>query len=621
MKIFKPFLVIILLFVFVIPSLWAVGEQSLYHIIAYYSFDIKGKSSEKQIREMIVPPQGDAPFVSIEEMEKSLESKRNQLNNMRLFEEVSYTYEAVHADDTAIRYRVKFFIDDAFSFLAIPYPKYDSNFGFRLGLKAYDKNLFGSFADLYLVVNTTQIEGSWQDYEWFSELTIDNIPVAEGNIDLGAEIEAIQEGSILKDVMYKANIDWTGIPLAQTTFDIHVDVDENAETEEDEFDKLLTASLQWDDLPWFNSALRVRPAFQFKQSGNDQPWDVDNASFHSSVTPIRINGEEYVFANTIKLKFPHEYVQSTTSLTLAEAYLFGMPLSFWVSANNFFHMDNQEFYDNTYAVGGSLGFSLPFRTSYKGSYEVSLRDGFNKFGENFTAIEHVPYFSTTQTVSFGAVNWEGNFRKGLKGALWGKADYALFSREWKNFNYLNYRAQAEVETFLKLGNRIGLSARGMGFYSHVPSFDWYENQSFPTFLPNSSTSAPEKLRGILDDTYEEIVGEYDYQKLGAVANIDATLMFIKFKGFAEGFMSAFMDIGVFTNTVDTSSGSNSLSRDDLIVLKTIGVEGYGIMDKFPSYPIRGSLGFNLDDVMDHLEGNLAFSEIEFELSIGMGLHY
>jgi hypothetical protein len=98
-------------------------------------------------------------------------------------------------------------------------------------------------------------------------------------------------------------------------------------------------------------------------------------------------------------------------------------------------------------------------------------------------------------------------------------------------------------------------------------------------------------------------------------------MFIKFKGFAEGFMSAFMDIGVFTPTVDTGSGSNTVTQDDLIIFKTVGVEGYGIMDKFPSYPIRGSLGFNLDDVISHFKGDMAFSDIEFELTIGMGLHY
>ena len=75
------------------------------------------------------------------------------------------------------------------------------------------------------------------------------------------------------------------------------------------------------------------------------------------------------------------------------------------------------------------------------------------------------------------------------------------------------------------------------------------------------------------------------------------------------------------STVPAGTGNNVITEDDLIILKTVGVEGYGILNKFPSYPIRGSLGFNLDDVMRHIRGEIAFSQIEFELTIGMGLHY
>lgn len=138
-------------------------------------------------------------------------------------------------------------------------------------------------------------------------------------------------------------------------------------------------------------------------------------------------------------------------------------------------------------------------------------------------------------------------------------------------------------------------------------------------MPNKKQSAPELLRGILNATYDEVVGSSGHHKLGMVVNLDATLMFVKFKGFAEGFISAFMDLGLFTPA--TTSGSNSITEDDLILLKTVGIEGYGILDKFPSYPIRASLGFNVDDVAQHLAGEIGFNDIEFELFIGMGLHY
>jgi hypothetical protein len=125
---------------------------------------------------------------------------------------------------------------------------------------------------------------------------------------------------------------------------------------------------------------------------------------------------------------------------------------------------------------------------------------------------------------------------------------------------------------------------------------------------------------VLDDTYESMLGTGDHQKLGAVLNMDATLMFLKFKGFAEGFISAFMDVGIFTDT-RLENRKNDIMWNDVTIFKTVGLEGYGIMDKFPSYPIRGSLGFNLDDVMRHLNGEIGFTDIEYELTIGMGLHY
>lgn len=613
MRLYIRLFAIFLILSNVLSPLIAGDFPDLYHIIAYYSFDIKGKSRESIIREMIVPKGGDAPFTTKDAMVRALEAKRDKLNNLRIFEEVSYTYEAIHADDVAIRYRVKFFIDDAFTFLAIPYPKYDSNYGFRIGVKAYDKNLLGSFADLYFVINATQIENQWEDWEWRSEIAISNIPAGDSSIDIEGTAEAIQRGDIFEQFFYTAKIDWRGISLAQTTLDFHIDIDENSDTA-DEFDQLLTTSVQWDGLPWFNSSLRVRPSFQFRQGGDGAPWDIDNASFHSSVNPVHINGETYVFSNTIKLKFPHEYVQSTTSLNLVNSAILGMPVSFWISADNYFSMGSQSFYNNTYAVGTSIEAALPLAISYKGSYIASLRD------RTETELNHVPVFSTTQSVTFGRVNWKSNFRHGLKGTFSGKADYALFTQDFNRMDYLNYSVQGELEAYLSLGKKAGLSTRSLGFYSYVPSFDWYEDQTFPTFLPNREISASEMMRGILDDTYEEALGSADYQKLGAVLNMDATLMFLKFRGFAEGFITAFMDVGIFTQTY-AAGGNNDISWNDVTMFKTVGIEGYGILDKFPSYPIRGSLGFNLDDILRHVNGEIGFQDIEFELSVGMGLHY
>ncbi|MFA7127285.1 MAG: hypothetical protein WC182_07035 [Bacilli bacterium] len=613
MKIISRFPVVLLLLFVVYGTIGAAQPAELYHIIAYYSVEVKGSSDPAMLKAMISPPGGDPPFPTQEAMEKALEGKRRKLNNMRLFEEVSYTYDAVHADETSIRYRVKFFVDDAFTFLAIPYPKYDSNYGFRVGIKGYDKNLFGKFADLYFVVNATQIESSWQDWAWNAEVSISDIPVGKSKLNLDGTFEATQHGKSLEDLFYTASIDWRDIPLAQTILDFNVNLQTNDNTPMKDA-QILTTSIQWEGLPWFSSTLLVKPSFQFKQENFTSPFDIDNATFYSEVNPIMINGETYVWTHNLKLQFPHDYLQSTASLTLVDASLFKMPVSFWISADNYFTLDSQTFENNTYTLGSSLGFSLPFNIKYKGTYEGSFRTA------TTTDLNLIPVLSTTQSISFGKVNWKQNFRQGLKGNLFGKADYALFTMDLRHFEHLNYVTQAELEGFLKIGQRIGLSGRAMGFYSHVPSFTWYKNQKFPSFMPNKKQSAPELLRGILNATYDEVVGSSGHHKLGMVVNLDATLMFVKFKGFAEGFISAFMDLGLFTPAY-TTSGSNSITEDDLILLKTVGIEGYGILDKFPSYPIRASLGFNVDDVAQHLAGEIGFNDIELELFIGMGLHY
>lgn len=603
----------VILFLFSMLALSAaetLGE--LYHIVAYYSFEVKGKSDVDLIRNMIVPPGGDPPFASREEMEKALEAKRDKLNNLRVFESVSYTYEALHADDVAIRYRVRFHIDDAISFIAVPYPKYDSNYGFMFGLKSFDKNLFGSFANMMLVINATQMDGSWDDYTWDGELKITDIPIGKSRMQLGVTGEAIQHGRDFSDFSWKGDLLWSSIPLAQTTIDLLVDLDD----EEDEttgMDKVLLSTLRWNGLPWFDSLLSVSPSVEMKRSEDELIWDVDNASFTTEVDPILINGETYVFSNTMKLKFPHEHVRSITSLDLADATFIGMPISFRLSSDNTYDLETRIFRDNTFAIGAGFGFGLPFDGAYRGDYEVSYRTGFSGL------INRVPMVSTTQALSFGTIKWKGNFRHGMHASLSAEADYALFSRDFA-WEHLSYVLKVDSGMFLNLGPRAGFSVRGLGSYAHVPSFDWYEDQAFPQFVPDPKILVPELLRGILNTTCAASLGEGDSQKLAAVLNVDATLLALRFGKLADGFVNAFVDLGIFTDTRPEQQ-KNDIGWEDVTLFKTVGVEGYVILGKFPSYPIRISLGLNLDDVIDHFAHGLGFDEIERELTFGMGLHY
>ena len=140
----KSIFLVILGCIFLLQQLGASIEpnvdQYVKHAIDSYEFSITGNTKENLIRRKIVPVAGDPVFNSIEAMEAALNKKKETLFNLRVFTSVEYEYDLIKSENDTAYYKVRFLIDDAFTFLPIPYPKYDSNYGFS-GLKVYDKNL------------------------------------------------------------------------------------------------------------------------------------------------------------------------------------------------------------------------------------------------------------------------------------------------------------------------------------------------------------------------------------------------------------------------------------------------------------------------------------------------
>jgi len=607
-RFFKIIFLLLVLILVTVP-LFSQKVGNTYHIISDYNIEVIGKSNPKIIKSFIEPSKGEPVFSSVEEMEKALQAKWNNLNNMRLFESITYSYEPVIYKENAIYYRVDFVIKDAFSFIAIPYPKYDSNYGFRFGLKAYDKNLFGTFSDLYFLINTTQIENSWEKLEWDTELAVKNIPIGPSSLNFSFEGSLKQHSEVFDDLSWSSLITWNNIKIEETKIDLEFSFEEISEPT-DGIKAYLTGGFKWSSLPFFKSNLSVKPQLQMIQKKDNDYFDIDYASIESVLKPIILNGEEYLLSNKFFAQFPHEYLRSTSKLSLLDAKLFTLSFDFWFSADNYFSMKEQHFYDNTYAIGFSLGKSFPFNTKYESAFEISLGAGFD------TPLNLRPILSTTQIISFGSINWRENFRHGGKGEISAAFDYALLDGEKFNTDYLKYVTYVDFTGFLTIKNKFQFGTRLSGFYSNIPSV--FEGYDFPEFMPNGKKSAISLIRGILNNTFDEAVGSKDYQKLGAVINLDATLLFMKLGSFADAFINGFMDFGIFTTTINPT---NDITNDDLIVFKTIGFEGYGIIRKFPSYPIRASIGFNLDDIIKHVKGEIGFTDIEYVLTVGMGLHY
>ena len=102
------------------------------------------------------------------------------------------------------------------------------------------------------------------------------------------------------------------------------------------------------------------------------------------------------------------------------------------------------------------------------------------------------------------------------------------------------------------------------------------------------------------------------RKFAVACNMDFMMNFIEIKDFCRSYVIPFVDFLV----VGGAGNDTSYKK-----LTTVGLEGVVILDNHPSYPIRGSLGFNLKDLLRLAKGQIKLSEVEYELFIGMGFFY
>ena len=119
-------------------------EQSIF-IINSFNYNVKGitlpfvlnKKTELKEGEVII---GKTHFA------KFLKDKRQLLVNERVLKEdvrIEYTIGEL-TDDGNYPVDLEIYVEDTFNIIAIPYPKYDSNNGFSLTIKARDYNFLGS---------------------------------------------------------------------------------------------------------------------------------------------------------------------------------------------------------------------------------------------------------------------------------------------------------------------------------------------------------------------------------------------------------------------------------------------------------------------------------------------
>ena len=104
-------------------------------------------------------------------------------------------------------------------------------------------------------------------------------------------------------------------------------------------------------------------------------------------------------------------------------------------------------------------------------------------------------------------------------------------------------------------------------------------------------------------------------------NVDGFNGFRKTNGYsnADGVVISIANVLKNQSTPDSMLGRND--DGSLAKLMTVGGEGIIILDSHPSYPIRGSLGFNADHLVKLIKGEMGIRDVEFELYIGLYFFY
>jgi hypothetical protein len=215
----KPVVVAALLVLLVAAGAWAQADAAgETHVVASLSFHITGMTRESALRTFlsINPPLREGvEFPTAAELTAFLERKRQDLVNDRVFKSVELVDEVIGSEGGTVRHAVTITVVDAFSLFPLPYPSYDSNSGFELGVETHYDNGLGTmtnwYLDMYLVLRDYDDEfgvGKWTIHPRISNLVIAGLPFTlDCRFDHLENIVTEQDVTVADWTCYKASAD------------------------------------------------------------------------------------------------------------------------------------------------------------------------------------------------------------------------------------------------------------------------------------------------------------------------------------------------------------------------------------------------------------------------------
>lgn len=533
------------------------------YTIDRYDFVFEGKTDAARVYDYLKIADNTS-FESYDVLSGHVRSKAQDLVNARIFTSVDYTVvenPSVAQEDGSVAYHyiARYSVNDKSPFFIFPTPKYDSNYGMKIGLRVDSKNFGGKLAQFQINADMKQNEHSFSKAEYGLDFNISGYPVASFDMDSSFSIDYNGSTGGLKGL---------SMAIASKVYNIKVINDVKFS---------LSGSLEFTPS---SDAIDSFGCSEFTYTAT-----LDNML--KSIGGISL----------------YQYFQYTprnkTTYTANYAYYYGLSLK-GIPITTRLGLTTTKAGDDPIGLTASEYFAISFGLPW-GFYVSPSINLYRSYGTDGTW--NMKGWSVAKRISVGLslsrsnIRYvlEGNddFRKGMTLSMYASRDMEFLDMLKDPIQYM----QVQFSWFPYANNWFNPSIRITGSVSSDPTW----------LIPSLSSDSPtlsDYMRGIRDDN--------EFNKVWntkVVANINLTTKCINLGSWARTYAIAFTDIAMVKN-----------KDSEVKMLYTVGIEGIGIINDHPNYPVRASLGFNVDSLKTFSETN-RFEDLEYELTFGLYYFY
>ncbi|NQT57484.1 MAG: hypothetical protein HQ557_00735 [Bacteroidetes bacterium] len=564
-------ILIVLVFLIIIGNI-DLFANDLPFVIGSVDLFIEGKTNKQLLlNELTISPYSDT-FASEEDLKSYIEKIKQLLFNKRIFESVTSTIEFIETTSNYNVYKIAFDIIDAGTFLLLPFGKYDSNYGGKLGVKLYDKNLFGLLSDFYFDTSIRQLNVvDFDQYQFVSTFQLTNMPLFKQRFDISMNLIIDKLSDSLQNGIYRGSAQLYDIHLGDQSVDIFssLSLTQISTTDITTWGNPdLNIGLKWKNIPLFDEKLNIYFNTNLQKSGIS--WENPNLTF-------------------------------TTNLSSTTLSIFGRGITAYIEHIYSHNFESNEVISHEINSGISTSFSLPAKINYTISGNVKTNHTNNIFDS--------VYITTENSLNHGTINWNDNFREGNSTNFSISTSMPVNKGISELMNQFSTYTLLQSTNFILLENFLNLSFRGVGFAAtNTP-------RSFP--VSPVHVIPGEYMRGILNINLPQQNGY-----AGLVLNTNFTFKFFDFtihifgkSPDGEFLISPFFDFSIFDSTPIADNSGPAWIR------YSGGLEIYVIFDSFRSYPICATFGVDLEDIISLTQREIGLSKVEFEIILALSMFY